>query len=143
MASKKKDIIDKKLEISDEFNKYLFRLIKLIESKFTSYNDSILIDRYKRRISVAKSTNPLFLIEKCKNKLWELKDHILVKNDDFFIKTQYDEMVANLVEKDEITHIIHLFKQKYSSLLDDEKNVIWSCLQPMLRCSIQYKLLVE
>lgn len=143
MASKEEtSIIDKKLAISDEFNKYLFRLVKLIEMKFSgSYSDSSLIDRYKRRISVAKSTDPLIIIEKCKNKLWEIREHILNENDKFFIDSEYNEMVSNLSEKDEITHIIQLFKQKYSTLLDDEKTAIWGCLKPMLRCSIQYKII--
>jgi hypothetical protein len=139
MNKSERDLIDLKLKISDDFNREVSKLVKLVDTKIQG---NLEVDSLKRLIKLGKSTDPLILINSCQDLLWKFRDLISEEKDQFFLDYDYKDEQNVAIEEDKkfIESIIRLFKAAYKTYSSGEKKLIWKSLKQMLKFIIEFKL---
>jgi hypothetical protein len=133
---------DKDKEISlvvHDFHSQLSKVLKLIDSKIP--ND-IEIDRLKRLIRIARDEEPLMIINKCKDKLWNAREQIRTKDKTYFLKKEYNEYIKKDGNQMFIEGIIGLIKQSHTMLSEKELEVVWKINNKLLDDVCKYKILI-
>lgn len=135
------DIIDQKLKLADAFNREIAKLLRLADQKMPSLD----MDQIRRLISLGKSSDPLLLIDGSEDLLWQYKNEINAENDQFFLNMNYKKEIKHpdSISTEFIEKFIGALKTCYLTLSKNEKKVIWTCLKSMLKCVIEYKLLLS
>ena len=136
MISKSNTVDNARYTISEGFNHEISTIIRLIDSKHVSNKEDM--DRVKRLINIAKNELPFEIIETCMKPILNASDHIIEKNENFFLSQNYNPSGAN---KDLILSLISMIKESHSKFNNVEKNRIWSILQTMLKLVTEYALI--
>ena len=126
------------------------KFYKIFNTKITEFlNDLILLfpndvdfKMYKTAISLLKLTDekkPLQYYKKFVND--EYKEHIINKNDTFFLNNDFNEIIKDTELNNEIntsdisSKIIDRLKGYWSKISDDNKNIIWNYFSLFLKIS--------
>ena len=113
---------DKQKKIStilDDFNRQVSRILKVAETKEKNNVDVIWV---RKTISLIRQENPPLMIEKCTDKIWDNREHIMKRDLDFFLKNSFGQYVKNDERKEWLTGLISMVQKKMVVLSDEEKN---------------------
>jgi len=133
---------DKEQQISkiiQDFHSQIAKTLKVVDSKLPN---NIEVDRLKRLVRIARDEEPLMIINRCKDKIWDSREQILAENEDYFLSKEYDEYIKKDENQMFIEGLIGLFKQSHHLLSDKERAYVWKINKQLLNDVIQYKMLV-
>jgi hypothetical protein len=136
---------NKQKKINDavqKFNTQCGKLLK-IASKIAVSDDRHL-EWLIRMFKIAKDIDPLSIITRGVDKLWDSKNYIISKNKLFFMEeldtTKY---IKNDGNKQWLDGIVETVKLGLDKLSKKEEEYVWICLNEMLSSVIEYKLLTD
>jgi hypothetical protein len=97
-----------------------------------------------RMFKIAKDIDPLCIINRGVDKLWDSKEHIINKDKLFFME-KYDtnKFIKNDGNKQWLDGIVETVKLGMDELSKMEEEYVWNCLNIMLSSVIEYKLLTN
>ena len=121
------------------FSSDIAQLLKLVDNKLAG---NLEVDRLKRIIRIARDEEPLLIINKCKDKIWDSREKILAEDEDFFVAKKFDEYIKKDDNQMFIESLIALFKSGFGSLSAKEKKFMWSIVQRLLETVAEYKILI-
>jgi hypothetical protein len=133
---------DKQKKIStilDNFNRQVSRIMKIAEAK---EKDNIDVIWVRKLISLIRQENPPLILERCIDKLWDNREQIMKRDMDFFLKNSFGKYVKDDDNKEWLTGLISMVQKKQALLSEDEKKYIWDCINKMLECVIQYRIIM-
>jgi len=128
-------------EISDilqQFNREVSRLFKVIDAIIP---DDPTVDWARRIIKIFRNENPLAVLDRSVDKLWEHKDNIIARNSEFFRTCSFDKYIKKDGNKEWLDNLIKIIRTRFFDLSEKEQNYIWACLEGMLTNVIKYKLI--
>jgi hypothetical protein len=128
-----------------EFNKLVFALVNAFEKKSRNDIDLANLDRLKRRLTLARSTQEDIMIIKSLPVLMKYKEHILARNENFFLTMDVRGECASLqihANKDDefIFSLVDAMKNYYVRARPDEKKFLWDSVNSLFELSVKYKL---
>lgn len=137
------NIMENKLDakmgkVLDEFHKCIFKILKCVDDKLSN---NIEVDRLKRLVRIARDESPFEIIDRCKNKIWDSREHIINKNEEYFLKNSFDKYIKKDENQMFIQSLVQLFRDNHDQLTAQEKNYIWGLNLKMLNCVTEYKIL--
>lgn len=124
--------------IIQQFNRQVSRLMKIANE---ISGDDPNIEWLTRVFKIMRNESPLCILEKCVDKIWDNKDHILEKNTKFFETCSLDKYIKRDKNKEWIDEMVKLVRTKFFDLSEKEQNCIWECMGEMLKNIIKYRLL--
>lgn len=133
---------DKSQQISliiQDFHSQIAKMLKVVDSKRPG---NIEVDRLKRLIRIARDEEPLLIINKCKDKIWDSREQILAEDEEYFINKKYDEYIKKDGNQRFIEGLVELFKQGRHLLSDKEKAYVWKVNKQLLADVVKYKMLI-
>jgi hypothetical protein len=126
--------------IVQSFSSDISQLLKIVDAKLAG---NLEVDRLKRVIRIARDEEPLLIINKCKDKIWDSREQILAEDEDFFISKRYDEYIKKDENQMFIEGLINLFKSSRSLLSEKESKFMWATVKHLLATVTEYKMLIE
>lgn len=130
-----------------DFNSTISELLKNVEALLKSDIDKANIDRLRKRIGALKSTigvsEPLSLAHKF---FIEYLDKIKKRDEDFFMNMDARTEAKKYAKKkitaqDEfVFELVDAVKKSYTSADKSEKDLLYSDVKKLLKCSIEWKL---
>ena len=133
---------DKQRKISiiiQGFHTDLSQLLKVVDIKLAG---NLEVDRLKRLIRIARDEEPLMIINKCKDKIWDSRKQILDENEEFFISKKYEEYIKKDGNQMFIEGLINLFKNSRHMLSEKERKFMWVVIKRMLSAVTEYKIII-
>lgn len=116
---------------------HIFKIAEKIDGK----NEHLIW--VKSQVSIARVIDKEEVIFRIKDKLWEYRDAITKRDDDFFRNNQFSKFIKEDNNKKMMYSMINMFKNKFDSLNSSEKEQIWDQIQILLACCIKYKQLTN
>jgi hypothetical protein len=136
----RKDDIEQQISlIVQDFHSQISKTLKVVDSKLPN---NIEVDQLKRLIRIARDEEPLMIINKCKDKIWDSREQILSENVDYFLAKEYDEYIKKDTNQMFIEGLIGLFKQSHHLLSEKERAYVWKINKRLLQDVIRYKMLI-
>lgn len=126
--------------VCKEFHSCISKILNVVDSKLPGNLD---IDRLKRLIRLARDEDPLLVISKCKDKIWDAREHILTENEEFFLNKEYDQYIKKDANQAFIETLVTLVKEGHQSLSDEEKKYVWEVNKDLLTAVTEFKLLTD
>lgn len=120
-------------DILKDFHSSLFQMVKICK-KIDPKNPDV--DFLQNKLSLARSIDPLLIMNNCKNKLWEYRKHIIDEDEEFFMNHDFNIDVDN---KEIIDSFVTLFKNYIKKLSPKEKALVWALIKKLLECVAKYK----
>lgn len=115
------------------------QLMSLITELINYFNDSKM-KILKEKILIVNSANPTLIIRLFFKNIYNFKDNIMEKKEDFFLKQLTQDNITNMYSNNKeiadnndinIIDVINL-KDRWASLHDDDKETIWKYLQVLI-----------
>lgn len=126
-------------QIAHNFSTHISQLLKLIDAKLAG---NLEVDRLKRLIRIARDEEPLMIINKCKNKIWDSREKILAEDEAFFISKDYNEYIKKDGNQVFIESLINLFKNGRNLLSKKENSHMWAVVKQLLATVTEYKIAI-
>lgn len=132
--------------IIDTFNKYIKKLVKILDSVFV---DNLQFDILKRRLYIVMRESPLFLLQKVGNYIYSSKEFIVNNNMDGLLQQDMDNDIITDINElannenmnyNELNNLINMVKRKWESFGPDEKDYITKLFKRLLSEYSKYKL---
>lgn len=134
--SVKKDMTDDVNKIIKEFHNHIFKVLKIC-NKLEPNN--IELKSLQGKLSIARDSLPFLIIDRCKDKVWLHREHIITKNEDFFLQNKFLEYIKDDENKSFMHSMIDLIKCRYREMSDSEKKIVWNLIQAILKSIVEYK----
>jgi hypothetical protein len=96
----------------------------------------------KNQVALGRRLDEDEIIFRMKDKLWEYREQIINRNEDFFKNNQFSKFIKNDDRKKLMYSMINMFKNKISGLSKEGRDEIWNLIQLLLACCIKYKELI-
>ena len=135
-TSVKKNLDDDINDIIKEFHNTIFKVLKICK-KIEPNN--VELEWLHNKLSLARDIDPLMIINKCSEKIWAHREHIITENEDFFLNNKYTEYIKEDENKSFMYSLVDLLKDKYKVVSTSEKKVLWSLIKSMLASIVKYK----
>jgi hypothetical protein len=134
------DDVDQKIRICMHFHSAIADIIRLVKMQTP---ESLDLERLERLITLCKAEGQTYIIDHCKDKLWESRDQIKSKDTDYFFKTDFSKYIkkGSFYEEFQIT-LMDLIREGFDVYSDEEKNLVWKHTRTMLRCVASYMLII-
>ena len=121
------------------FNKIILQLVKFMKKKEPNNID---IEWLHKILCTIKNENPSLIIDKCMDKLWDMKDNIINRSEKFFLENDIEKKwIKDDCRKEWLTSFVQHIKQNMFILTDSEKGFIWNNLNKMLEIIIEHRIL--
>ena len=133
----------KQKQLSDILQKFNSKISKLMKIARNFTDEDPNIEWVSRIIKIIRNENPPMILERCIDKFWDNKDHIISRDVEFFKTCSTDKYVKNDNNKQWIDGLINVVRTKFFELSSSEQNIIWECMNEMLKCIIEYRLIKE
>jgi hypothetical protein len=111
-------------------------ILAMAEKQATEENELIELGRLKRLISLTP-IDEIFI--RTKDKIWAVREHILNKNADYFLKKDYSAMIKKDHNQAFMETLIEIIKDKFSTLNKEEQLFYWKKAAILLSCVIRFK----
>lgn len=132
------DAIDSTLKICSAFHLSIASIIRLVRTKKL---DCPELDRLEKLITICKLEGPTFLIDRCKNKIWDSRKQIKTKDVQYFFNSNFDRYIVKGSNYAEFQYaLMDIVKDGYPSFTEAEMNLVWKHSKTMLKCVAGYKL---
>lgn len=127
-------------KIINSFNKEVSLVCKFCMKKDKNNVD---IEWINKIINTLKYENPKYIIEVCIEKLWDNREKIIERDEQFFKNNNVEnKYISNDKNKEWIKGIIHVLRDLLFNMNENDKTYIWDRFSNMLELSIKYKMLV-
>jgi hypothetical protein len=133
------DNTDQIIETCASFHSAIANIIKVVEQKDACPE----LERLKRLIGLCKAESPVFLIDRCKDKLWESREQIKTRDEKYFFESDFSKYIkkGSAYESFQFS-LMNLIRENYKAYTEPEKKLIWKYVRQMLRCVAKYKHLI-
>lgn len=121
------------------FHSGISKIFKIIDAKTPG---NLEIDRLKRLVRIARDEDPLNIINKCKDKLWDSRERILERDQKFFMNNTFGQYIKKDENQMFIESMINLIQTNVDNLSAKEKDYIWKIIQGLLDQVTVYKILI-
>ncbi len=143
-------IVKKTLELNDsqikqlndiykQFNDCISVLLSMSRKLVSNETELVELERVKRILKIPGDDEKFI---RSKDKLWAVRNHIIDKNENYFLNKNY----ANIIKKDSkqamIECVLNIVKSKFTSMNVAEKSLYWAKAAEMLKYVIKYKQLM-
>lgn len=135
---KGKDISWQIVKILDGFHAIVFKILRNLQTLHVNNPD---IDWLRQILGTARDVDPLFIIERCKDKIWSYKDQIIARDDNFFINETFGKFIKEDKNKEFINTLMHVIKLSYLQISEPEQKEIWNNVTALLKYIIEYRKL--
>lgn len=125
-------------KLVNTFNKEILDLIKFTKKK---EKDNIDIEWLHKIICTIKNENPAFIIEKCIDKLWDNKENIINRSEDFFKDNFEKKWIKDDCRKEWLSSFVAHIKNNMFILNPNEKIFVWDQVNKMLELVIEYRIM--
>jgi len=128
-------------EICDGYVRYIKNIIvtgKKMLDPVEDEDDLVEVERLYRIIALLPN-DELFI--RSKDKIWSARKQILDKNMDWFISRDYTALIKKDQKQVMIETLLRIFRTKYHSLSDEEKEFYWNKIFGILNLVAKYKKL--
>ncbi len=122
-------------EIVKGFNHSVFKLIK-IAKRYEPSNPNVIW--LQDRLTALRQVDELFIINKCKDKLWAYKDQIIGKDVNFFVDHGYEKFIKEDGNKAFMYTLMQTVKDRIVQMDEDELAEVWVVMHAMLFNVINY-----
>lgn len=129
------DLTKEKSNVIDEFHSIISKVLIVCERIEPNNMDIMWL---RKKISLAKEVDPLLVIDRAKVKIWEYREQIVNKDEDFFLKNRFEKHIKNDENKTFMYTLVNLVKNRFRERSDEEKEYIWSLCNKLLVAVIQY-----
>ena len=130
---------DKINEIYTKCSQLINRLITMVMKQSLDEDEIVEIEHLKRVINLAP-LEEIFI--RSKDKIWNVREHIMNKNADYFIKKDYRTQIKKDHNQVFIETIVNNIKQRFAVLPADDQAKYWQIATELLRNVAVYKKLV-
>jgi len=121
-------------KLINEFNSQISWLINLVRKIFPNDSD---IDRATSRISLAKQSNPLILLETVGPQLREYRQDIMDHNDQFVL----DMKISDQTDDELVQTIFTMLTEAYKNFKTAERNAVKNKINDMLNTYTEYLII--
>lgn len=133
------------INIDNLINRYNRLIAKVINVCDRVVPGNVDVERVRNLISLAKQTDPFYLLEKSKDKFWDVRDQIKTKNLAFFRNKneptlQKHILYENKENQEYIYQLMELIDDNLEKLSKKEMEYVWAIFQQMLECNIEYMI---
>lgn len=129
------DLTKEKSNVIDEFHSIISKVLIVCERIEPNNMDIMWL---RKKISLAKEVDPLLVIDRAKVKIWEYREQIINKDEDFFLKNRFEKHIKNDENKTFMYTLVNLVKNRFRERSDEEKEYIWSLCNKLLVAVIKY-----
>lgn len=133
---------EKEIELNktvDGFHTELSNVLKIVDAKAPG---DIEVDRLKRLIRLARDEDPLYIITRSKDKVWDSRNNILAENEDYFLSTKFEQYIKKDGNQRFIEALLTLVQNGYAAMTPKEKSYMWNINKRILQHVIKYKMLI-
>jgi hypothetical protein len=129
-------------DIYDEFSRAAIRMLTFSKKKCSKMSEEVIVevDRLARLINLAPNFEKF---HRSYDKLYIVRDKILNRDDDFFIKKDY----TGVIKKDEKEQMLETLKDVilncWHTLDEQDKNFYWTQILLMLKQVLRFKKLLQ
>jgi len=137
--------LKKEKEISDiiqHFNRQISKIFKLVES-MDDIQNNLDFDWVKRVVKIAKNVNPSYIIDRSIDRLWDSREFIINRDEQFIISNHADKYIENDCRKEWMEGLFQFIRSKYAVLKKEEINYLWDCINNMLEAVIKYRIIQQ
>lgn len=130
-------------ELNDIYTKFAqtINLMLTMAQKTTDDEDDLVeIERLKRLINLV-GVDERFI--RCKDKIWNVRDHIKKRNADFFLNKDYSSAIKKDSKQVLIETLIEIIKGKFLEIKQQEREFYWQKAETMLDCVERYNQLLN
>jgi hypothetical protein len=135
----KRDLSNEIWEVLNNFHREIFHILKLLEQ---SEPNNVHVAELHRILYFVREMDPTFIIERCKDKLWEYHEQITNEDMDFFRYNKFSKYIKNDKNKTFMYTLIELMKQKVLSISEAERKMLWNKTQLLTGYATKYKYLM-
>ena len=134
-----------KIDIDDLINRYNRHVAKLLNICDRVMPGNVDVERVRNLVSLAKQTDPLYLLEKSKDKFWDVRDKIKAKDLSYFRNKDDPILQKHIANEDKeqeeyIYLLMDLIDENLEKISEKEMDYIWSIFHRMLECNIEYMI---
>ena len=134
-------IKDKELvEIFNDFNNTLNSVISLAFKLADNDYEVVELERLKRLLKLFPQEEKFLRV---KDKVWLVREHILKRNADYFLKKDYSGNIKKDHNKAFIEKLIDHIISNYDDLSEQSKNQYWKKAAELLKTVIRFKKLLK
>jgi hypothetical protein len=127
---------DEIIDIVNNFHKKVFKILKICK-KIDPKSDEL--HRLHSAASLARDTEYLLIISKCKDKMWFHREHIMNRDENFFLNNKFTRYIKDDENKSFMHSLINVIQTGYREISAAEKDLLWQLVQDMLRHVVEYK----
>ncbi len=122
-------------EIVKQFNHSVFKLIK-IAKRYEPKNPNVIW--LQDRLTAIRQVDELFIINKCKDKLWTYREQIANRDINFFMNHGYEKFIKEDGNKAFMYTLMNTVKDRIAQMDADELTEVWSVMDNMLLNVVRY-----
>ena len=127
------------INVCDKFHGAIADIIRLVREKRV---DCPELERLEKIISLCKADSDEFLIERCKEKLWESRVQIKSKDDNYFMNENFDRYIKKGSQYADFQYdLMDIIRVGYPEFTEAEKARLWKISNTMLKSACAYMLL--
>jgi hypothetical protein len=127
---------DEIIDIVKKFHNKVFAVLKICKKLDPK---SIELQHLHNIASLARDTEYLLIISRCKDKMWLHREHIINRDENFFLKNKFTQYIKDDENKSFMHSLVNVIQTGYRDISDTEKDMIWRLVQDMLKHVIEYK----
>ena len=127
------------------FNNTLNKILTIAEKKEFELSGEVNTDiRWiKTQISFARDHLPFNIINRVYPKMYEYKNYIINRNEDFFINNKFSKFIKDDHRKEFMNEFINFLKERFLVLNEAEKELFWELVLDLLEHCLVYKKLLN
>jgi|SRR6185436_8395970 len=131
-----KNNTDEIITIVQNFHTKVFNILKICKKLNPK---SVELHQLHNIASLARDTEFLTIINRCKDKMWLHREHIINRNERFFLNNEFKQYIKDDENKSFMHSLINVIQTGYKDISENEKDILWRHVQDMLRHVIEYK----
>jgi hypothetical protein len=127
--------------ILQKFNRQIAKIFKVLDRVFP--DDRADMCHIKQVLQIAREEMPERLITEGGDKLWDNRERIIARDVDFFLQeNNMSKYAGSEKTKSEVNTMVKFVGREYNNLTVDEMNFVWDTVHNMLKCVIEYRIIM-
>jgi len=119
-----------------EYSNTLNSLLSIIVTQLEEESEIVELERVKRILSLCPLEEKLL---RTKDKIWNVREHILAKNKDYFLNKDYSSLIKQDSNKAFIENIMEIIKDNFNDLSEKEQAAYWIKAKKLLNIVARFK----
>lgn len=126
-------------ELNDIYRTYantINSMISVALKQTEDESDLVQLERLKRIINLTPEDERFI---RSKDKIWNVREHILNKNAKYFLEKDYNPMFKKDHNQSMLESLVEIIKDKFDELDSDEQLFYWKKAATLLNCVVRFK----